>query len=1261
MKNFLPFIFFWTLLLGGVELQAQCVQSTPYTENFDGSNWIPQTNWNNSGSIPTCWSRLVPTNNYLWMAGPPSLGSLNSGPSDDHTPGNGGGYAVAEGWFTSGSNASVTHLITPPIDLSGDTLPRLLFYYHMFGSDIDLLDVRVREVGTNNWTQIHVVNSTTAASQFTSQNSAWRKHTESLANWAGDTIQIRFSAKRDVGFTWWTNSRIAIDDIRVEETPSCDQPFNVNANTIMATSAQINWSTLNSNPIAYQIQYKLGNGGASGGTVVNSTTKPTTLTGLASNSTYSVRVREICSVGDTSAWSMDDVFTTMCAMYTAPFEEDFESNDWNPGANYTIQGDLDACWLDQGSATQFWTVGPMSFSWTQTGPSGDHTTGSGQYAYNQVTTTIPSGLNPRLISPWIDLDTIANPELSFWYHGYGTGMGDFDVYIQKTGGSWTALWDTSGATHGGQNSAWSEKIINLQSYAHDTVRLRFDYTNPTGSFYTQFAIDDIKIDRTPSCPKPSNLNITAVGVYVAQLDWNSGGASNYQIRYRAVGSSAWSWTTASASQKAISMLSAQTTYEWQVRDSCGTGDVSQWVLGPRFTTNCTFYTAPYTETFSNSSTWVGPGWPDQNGKIDECWIRTDTVDYFWTGGGTVAHYFNTGPSGDHTTGNGGYAFTRSGTPFTATRNTELRTPLISLDTLQSPQLVFWYHMYGDHIDKLRVFVKPIGGTAAVLTTITGQKQNSSTAGWQKATLSLAQWENDTVQIIFKAFKDGFGSTFRAAISIDDISIDEPTVCPNPILTVSNISYSSADISWNGWAATSALEYGVQGYTFGTGTTVAVQNRAYGFTGLLPNTTYEVWVKDTCTSTLTSTWVSTTFTTLPCPAISATGSISLNGTTVTGTDMTTGSDSTHWYWGDGSSSAGSTASHTYGPTFGSFDIYQVVFNDCGSSDSVLHSVDVCDVTALQVSSTVSGLTVTFSTAGSTGTGLTYSWNFGDSGTGNGAAPSHTYSGSGSYAVSVVATNDCGDTSMYFLNLELCNPISLSFTETSNGNSFSFAATPSNLVAYSWDFGDGQNGSGANANHTYGVNGTYTVVLTATDSCGNDHVFSKDVATCEVPSGDFGFTIVSTSSSGMVVNFFANATDATAYHWYWGDGNSTKGTASNVQHTYGVISLGYTVTLILINDCGDSTTVVHKLTEAGMEEFLTHWNLYPNPVSAHLTVEFKQPISGLLTVMNLQGQHLESRDIVNENAVDLDFKSYPAGAYVLRLTTESGTVSETIVKQ
>ena len=76
--------------------------------------------------------------------------------------------------------------------------------------------------------------------------------------------------------------------------------------------------------------------------------------------------------------------------------------------------------------------------------------------------------------------------------------------------------------------------------------------------------------------KPKNTAVTAVGVFVAQLDWTGGGASNWQIRYREVGTSTWTWTSSTTSNKGIPQLSSQTTYEWEVRDSCGSGDVSLW-------------------------------------------------------------------------------------------------------------------------------------------------------------------------------------------------------------------------------------------------------------------------------------------------------------------------------------------------------------------------------------------------------------------------------------------------------------------------------------------------------------------------------------------------------------------------------------------------------------------------------------------------------------------------------------------------------------
>jgi PKD repeat protein len=55
----------------------------------------------------------------------------------------------------------------------------------------------------------------------------------------------------------------------------------------------------------------------------------------------------------------------------------------------------------------------------------------------------------------------------------------------------------------------------------------------------------------------------------------------------------------------------------------------------------------------------------------------------------------------------------------------------------------------------------------------------------------------------------------------------------------------------------------------------------------------------------------------------------------------------------------------------------------------------------------------------------------------------------------------------------------------------------VVAYAWDFGDGQLGSGRTASHTYASAGTYTVTLTVTDNEGATASTSRNVTVSAPP--------------------------------------------------------------------------------------------------------------------------------------------------------------------
>ena len=77
----------------------------------------------------------------------------------------------------------------------------------------------------------------------------------------------------------------------------------------------------------------------------------------------------------------------------------------------------------------------------------------------------------------------------------------------------------------------------------------------------------------------------------------------------------------------------------------------------------------------------------------------------------------------------------------------------------------------------------------------------------------------------------------------------------------------------------------------------------------------------------------------------------------------------------------------------------------------------------------------------------------------------------------------------------------FTTIDNGNGFiTFTNTSQNATSYSWDFGDGSFDNTLNPTHTYSANGSYTVVLTAINSCGPDiHTIIIDVIITDINNG------------------------------------------------------------------------------------------------------------------------------------------------------------------
>ena len=132
-----------------------------------------------------------------------------------------------------------------------------------------------------------------------------------------------------------------------------------------------------------------------------------------------------------------------------------------------------------------WTINQGSTTSFNTGPSEDHTTGSGSYYY--VESSWPNYPNKTLITytPTFDVSSTPGQVLSFWYHMYGTEMGDLEIGVLDNNG-YTVL-DIKSGNYGNQ---WLFAYYPIAST--DSFKIKF--TAVTGDLFTSdIAIDDLMI------------------------------------------------------------------------------------------------------------------------------------------------------------------------------------------------------------------------------------------------------------------------------------------------------------------------------------------------------------------------------------------------------------------------------------------------------------------------------------------------------------------------------------------------------------------------------------------------------------------------------------------------------------------------------------------------------------------------------------------------------------------------------------------------
>ncbi|MBK7430315.1 MAG: PKD domain-containing protein [Bacteroidetes bacterium] len=303
--------------------------------------------------------------------------------------------------------------------------------------------------------------------------------------------------------------------------------------------------------------------------------------------------------------------------------------------------------------------------------------------------------------------------------------------------------------------------------------------------------------------------------------------------------------------------------------------------------------------------------------------------------------------------------------------------------------------------------------------------------------------------------------------------------------------------------------------------------------------------------------------------------SASGNIITFTDVSTGTIPTHnWDFGDGTFSTAISPVKTY-TCAGGYSVSLTTIDNTGcTSVSYGYVIAEGDPQAEFNIRSVSGFTVNIGDV-STGTGLTYSYDFGD-GTAIDTAsnPTHTYSCPGSYLITLVVNSNgpCTSAPFYrYINI-LGNPTA-SFIYSTSGQTATFYNKSVGGISSAWAFGDGNTSTAiGTTTNTYACPGNYYVTLTTTSASGCVTSNSQLINVTGDPTPDFTYTI-----SGTTVDFTSTSTGTSlSYMWYFENGQTS--TSQNPQFIYTCGGDKY-VTLVTTNLAGCVVSTTKKIHVIG----------------------------------------------------------------------------------
>ncbi len=679
--------------------------------------------------------------------------------------------------------------------------------------------------------------------------------------------------------------------------PTCLPSSRLSASVTGASAASLSWTT--GGALNWNIEYGPLGFIPGSGTFVYNVLNPYILTGLNPNTNYDFYVQDSCGIGDVSVWSGPFSFITLCSLSAAtlPLMEDFEF------LSGTFQRDTGFC-----GSTYAWRykVSRASDGRLRFAVPGFANNGSSAATLDRL---LWGGTVTNYLILTVDLSSYSSSsalelEFSYMHHNEENHPND-RVWIR--GGntnSWVQIYDlyTNQGTAGIYNRVTGLDIDSILANAtppqrvSSTFQVRFgqEDTDPaisrTGS--DGYSFDDIAIRET--CPGPTKLTATQITQTSATLSWVAGGASNWDLEYGLSGFTLGSGTRISTTipSYTVSGLTSGMGYDFYVRSTCGLGHASSWAGPDTYTTLSTSLPCPsplsllatnITQTSVRLS-WVTGGasnWDVEYGLSgftlgSGTGISTTTPSYTVSGltpGQSYQFYVRDSCGVAHVSS---WAGPHTFTTLSATLPCPSPSSLGASNITQTSARLSW--MSGGTSTSNWDLEYGLSG----FTLGSGTRISTITPSYTVSGLTPGQSYQFYVRDSCGA---GHVSSWAGPDAFTTLSATLP--CPSPSsLGASNITQTSARLSWmsggisisNNWD----LEYGLSGFTLGSGTRISTTISFYTVSGLTPGQSYQFYVRDSCGVGHVSSWAgpdafTTLSATLPCPSPSSLGASNITQT------------------------------------------------------------------------------------------------------------------------------------------------------------------------------------------------------------------------------------------------------------------------------------------------------------------------------------------------------------------------------------------------